>query len=941
MPKFLFCLATFFLALPLNLLAEEKTSVAEIDYQKQVAPILQKYCVGCHNAQDREGELDLQTFAAIEKGGDSGPAIISGKGSESLLIQVLTGEADSVMPPEDNEAPSEKEIALLKAWIDSGAKGPAAGSETITLNVPEIQPQHSYQEPITSMDWSDDGKWVAVASFKHVDILDARNLKPVRSLSQFPGKVNSVSFSKDSRHLVTGSGITGLQGEAAIWEVETGKQIKKFIGHQDIVYTARLNPAGTLVATGSYDRNVILWDVESGEQVRELAGHNDAIYDLEFSPDGTLLVTASGDTTAKVWDVATGERFDTLGQPLKEVYSALFSPDGKTVLAAGVDNRIRVWELKSTDRVAINPLLYAQYAHLGPILSLAYSPDQSSLVTISEDLSIKQWNAKTVQQVHVFEKQPALCTTLTISPDSKTFLVGRIDGTFQQYSLLPSTTSVEEVAGMGSKTPIYREVDDMQTVAESEPNNLPENATGIELPAKINGTIFHEEEKAGTDFDLYRFTAKKGEQWIAEIKAARDKSPLDSKVEVLDSEGNQILRAQLKAVRDSYFTFRGKDSFTSNDFRIHNWQEMELDEYLYCNGEIVKLWLYPRGPDSGFRVYPGEGNRYGYFDTTPLAHALQEPCYIVEPYPADANVVANGLPIFKLYYENDDESLRKWGADSKLTFTAPADGEYLVKVSDVRGFQGSDFKYELTVRQPKPDFTVTLHGANPKLKRGAGREIRFTVERHDNFEGPIEIKMTDLPPGMITSSPILLQEGQIEAFGTIYAPADVAALTEENAKQAKVTATAIINNQEVTHEVNSLGEIKLEEGQPQVTIEILPHQGELVKNPEDGIQELTIHPGETVSALIRIQRNGFDNRVEFGKEDSGRNLPYGVIVDNIGLNGLMIPEGQNEQIFFLTASKWLPEQTRLFHLKANPEDGLTTLPIRLKVVRENQVAQTE
>ncbi|MAT14828.1 MAG: hypothetical protein CMJ46_06105, partial [Planctomyces sp.] len=151
----------------------------DVDYQKQVAPILQKYCVGCHNTDDFAGELDLATFAAMQEGGEHGPAIVAGKASDSLLIRAIVGDYDSVMPPEGSEAPSEQEVALLKAWIDAGAKGPVGGMETITLNVPKIQPQHSYEDPITSIDWSDDGKWVAVASFQHVDILDAATLKPV------------------------------------------------------------------------------------------------------------------------------------------------------------------------------------------------------------------------------------------------------------------------------------------------------------------------------------------------------------------------------------------------------------------------------------------------------------------------------------------------------------------------------------------------------------------------------------------------------------------------------------------------------------------------------------------------------------------------------------------------------------------------------------------
>ena len=130
-------------------------------------------------------------------------------------------------------------------------------------------------------------------------------------------------------------------------------------------------------------------------------------------------------------------------------------------------------------------------------------------------------------------------------------------------------------------------------------------------------------------------------------------------------------RVLLQAVRDSYFTFRGKDDTESGDFRVFNWQEMKLDEYLYSNGEVVKLWLYPRGPDSGFGTYPGQGSRWGYFDTTPLAHALGEPCYIVEPHPPGTKLVPNGLPVFPLNFENDDDSHRELGKDSRLLLHRP------------------------------------------------------------------------------------------------------------------------------------------------------------------------------------------------------------------------------------------------------------------------------
>ena len=64
--------------------------------------------------------------------------------------------------------------------------------------------------------------------------------------------------------------------------------------------------------------------------------------------------------------------------------------------------------------------------------------------------------------------------------------------------------------------------------------------------------------------------------------------------------------------------------------------------------------------------------------TTPVAHALFEAVYIVEPHPPGTALPANGLPVFSLPYENDDDAERKLGRDSKLIFTAPADGDYVV-----------------------------------------------------------------------------------------------------------------------------------------------------------------------------------------------------------------------------------------------------------------------
>ena len=86
-------------------------------------------------------------------------------------------------------------------------------------------------------------------------------------------------------------------------------------------------------------------------------------------------------------------------------------------------------------------------------------------------------------------------------------------------------------------------------------------------------------------------------------------------------------------------------------------------------------------------------------------------------------------------------------------------------------------------------------------------------------------------------------------------------------------------------------------------------------------------PGRTVPAWLKIKRNGHDDLVTFTIE----NLPHGVIVDNIGLNGVLIPKGESERQIFLTAAKWVPEQDRLCYAVENQVGRQTSLPVLLHV----------
>jgi hypothetical protein len=908
--------------------------VATPDYNTHVAPLLRKYCAGCHNAEDREGKLALDSYAGLLAGGKHGAAITPGHGELSRMVRMLTGQAKPKMPPEGEAAPKPDEIALLTAWIDAGAKGPAGAEPDPTLLVtPKIEPTVVVRQAVSAVAVSPRGDVVALARYGEVELQSLPDRKPLKNLSGHRGNVNAVAFSSDGRWLIAAAGEPGLFGEARLWNVADGQLLQVFQGHKDSLFAARLSPDRKLLATGGYDQKILFWDTASGQLTRTLEGHNGAVFDLAFRPDGKILASASGDRTVKLWNVATGARLDTFGQSLQELYTVAFAPDGKRLAAAGVDNRIRVWAISPSGKEGTSPLLFSRFAHDAAILRLEFSADGRSLVSTAEDRLIKIWDAESVTIRATLPLQSEWVTGVAIAPDGKRLFVGRLDGTTGQYPLTAATAQQESPIQRLAEVPPPIDygpqppIDKLPKTPEVEPNDTPDLATSLAVPGIATGRIFANGRDVQQDADLFRIEAKAGDQWIIETNAARSGSPLDTKIEVLHADGRPVERLLLRAVRDSEIEFRSIDS-TNRGARLKNWEEMHLNQYVYLSGEVCKLYQQRRGPDSDSPFYPEGGSRFSYFDTSAQAHALGELCYIVEPYPVGTELPNNGLPVFPVYFENDDDARRALGKDSRLTFVAPADGAYLVRVSDVRGFSGESFSYQLIVRRPQPDFKVTLTGNNPTVNADSGKSFTVKAERLDNFNGPIRVDISGLPPGFTVTSPIVIEEGHLEAKGAINALPDAPATNEQNWALSKLAATAEIAGRQFVKDAGSLGTIKLAD-KPKILVYLEPTGVEKPSDAVAALPEIVIAPGATITCELRVERNGFDGRIQFDVE----NLPHGVIVDNIGLSGVLIPEGTTHRTIFLTAEDWVPETSRLFHAVAKAEGDQASLPMRLHVRR--------
>jgi mono/diheme cytochrome c family protein len=101
-----------------------------VDYERQIKPLFVRTCVACHGPDKQRGSLRLDSYAALKAGGTRGPAFVAGKSADSVLFQALAGDGVAIpnMPPKEPRLTA-AEVALVRAWIDEGAKGPA--SETV------------------------------------------------------------------------------------------------------------------------------------------------------------------------------------------------------------------------------------------------------------------------------------------------------------------------------------------------------------------------------------------------------------------------------------------------------------------------------------------------------------------------------------------------------------------------------------------------------------------------------------------------------------------------------------------------------------------------------------------------------------------------------------------------------------------------------------------
>jgi WD40 repeat protein len=413
----------------------------------------------------------------------------------------------------------------------------------------------------------------------------------------------------------------------------------------------------------------------------------------------------------------------------------------------------------------------------------------------------------------------------------------------------------------------------------------------LPVPGTANGRI----DRAG-EADTWRFSARKGQRLILEVNARRLGSPLDSAIEVLDAAGRPLPRATLRCLAKTYTTFRDHDS-SGTGIRMEAWGDLAVNDFIWVGNELLRIWELPKNPDDDCQFESVANQRRGHLDTTPTHLSLGTPMYKVAVHPPGTTFPPNGLPVVTLYYRNDDGG-PGYGKDSRLFFDPPADGEYQVRITDARG-QGSDgYAYRLTVRPPRPSFSVSFSPTAPNVWKGGGVPVTVTASRSDGYDGAIAVRLENLPPGFHAPE-TTIPAG--ENSTTFVLSAEATATTPTKGPPLKLVARAVIDGQEVRREASG--------GLPKAI-----EPGDLVTTTEQ--TEVTVRPGQQVRLTAHVERrNGFTGRVPLDV----RGLPHGVRVLDIGLNGILITPGETSRTMVLYAEPWVQPMTHPFVVLARSE----------------------
>jgi len=377
-----------------------------VSFINDVAPILKENCFACHDAKKKSGKYDMTTYEKLRAGGANGDPLVPGKPETSEFHSLIVTSEQRRMPPRDKgEAVPKEKAAVIAQWIKDGAKLDA-GLDAKGDLVKELRV-----------------RWKPPAPPK---------------IYPFAIIVNAVAFTPDNKQLVVGG-----HHELTVWEIATGKLVKRLYTRAERAYGIEFLPDGKLVVAGGrpgQEGDVRVYDLkakgktEGGVEildgvndkavlVKHLFDVEDSVLCLAITPDGKTLAAGGCDRAVRVFDLSAGLDKAKLEQTVENhadwVLGCALSADGKYLVTAGRDKTAKVWDLKAKESVVTFP------EHQNIVYGVAVKADGSAGFSVGADKQLRTWkpsgegkqvknaggHADDVFKIVANPKQPMLATS--------------------------------------------------------------------------------------------------------------------------------------------------------------------------------------------------------------------------------------------------------------------------------------------------------------------------------------------------------------------------------------------------------------------------------------------------------------------------------------------------------------------------------------------------
>lgn len=283
---------------------------AAVSYYKDLRPIFQQHCNGCHQPAKPMGGFVMTNHADLFKAGERGKAgIVAGKPAQSYLVeQVKVHDNGKAEMPKGRDPLNPIQIKLISDWIAQGAKDDTpASAKTVAVDA-NNPPKYSAPPVVTALTFSPNGKTLAVTGYHEILLYETAHYDLQARLIGISERVQSLAYSPDGAKLAAAGGAPGRFGEIQIWDPTKEKLLISAPVTYDTLYGVSWSPDGKSVAFGCADNTVRAIDPLTGKQTLQMGTHSDWVLCTVFAQDGLHLVSVGRDMTMKLTEVST-QRF--------------------------------------------------------------------------------------------------------------------------------------------------------------------------------------------------------------------------------------------------------------------------------------------------------------------------------------------------------------------------------------------------------------------------------------------------------------------------------------------------------------------------------------------------------------------------------------------------------------------------------------------------------